>query len=260
MAEKIQCRALGGENAARRPVDRRNASRPARPWRRRLSRRATRLRDRSVRSSARRGRGRRRRPPDARRASGFGTGVGGDDRVGRQIARSAEILEQSGADERLDHDPQAGPRHRSHAYATASGGRSRAASNASARSISRRQREIASRCGKSCAIMRAAAFLAAQSRDDDHQADERGIARRAIASRERIKLGSRAAERLAVAQDARGARRGSAAPDPLRYAARPARCAQRAAAQLRVALMLAAVKPAQTTASSSELLARRLAP
>ena len=70
--------------------------------------------------------------------------------------------------------------------------------------------------GKILAIMRAAAFFAAKRGNDDHQADEGGIARLAMRGRECMKFARRMAQRLTVAQDSPRRAKESPARDRLR--------------------------------------------
>ena len=122
-----------------------------------------------------------------------------------------------------------------------------------------RQRRRESRCGSG----RRGFPRAGQARDGDHQADQRriGSPRRSGCTRAGRARGSRVASPSTIAQHAETSRqdRRARSTDRAPAAARPAPRDARAGAASRRAT-LSATQRAQTTASSSELLARRLAP
>ena len=109
------------------------------------------------------------------------------------------------------------------------------------------------------AIMRAAAFLAAQGGDGDHQADQRRIGCRAVAAGERQQAAMARARPCRSRSTPRPCDRIGRTAEDRRGRQAQGRSAASAAPRLASAT-LSATQRAQTTASSSELLASRLAP
>ena len=107
-------------------------------------------------------------------------GIGRNNGIGGEIAGEAEILNERSTDQRLE-DYVRGPCEVH--QATSASVRVCATSKACVRSSVRAKEEVSFRGNR--AGNAAAAFLAPQGSDDDHQADKRGI----IAARKRIEFG-----------------------------------------------------------------------